>query len=95
MRSRMMAVGALKHRQPTTAWPQNEIDAFRAARLDVMSDADFEAQIAPLRAYYGAPLPAEKDFRRREVLTLLNHWAGELDKAKAFARDNDDGLRRL
>lgn len=95
LRSRMLAVAALKHREPSTAWGANEVDAFRAQGLDRLSDADFTAQLAPLQAYYGAAIPRENDFRRRELLTLLNHWAGELDKAKAWGRDNSDGLTRL
>jgi hypothetical protein len=95
MQSRMIAVGALKHRDVATVWGANEIEAFRAQRLDSLSEEDFEAQRAVLAAYYGAAIPREKDFRRRELLTLLNHWAGELDKAKAWVRDNDDGLKRM
>jgi hypothetical protein len=95
VRSRMLAIGALKHRETSTAWGANELEAFRAQRLDSLSEEDFTAQLAPLAGYYAAVIPREKDFRRRELLTLLNHWAGEIDKAKEWLRDNNDGLKRM
>lgn len=91
---RMLAVAALMGRRPSTPWMANEFAAFTAARLDTCSDDDFAAQVGDLRGYYGAKIPRETDFRRRELLTLLNHWSGELDKARVYNRDNSDGYTK-
>jgi hypothetical protein len=94
--SRMIEVGALKGRQPTTPWTVKELEAFKEARLHSCSAEDFAGQLAPMKTYYAAKIPREiGDFRRRELLTLLNNWPGELDKARAWARDHDDGYRKV
>jgi len=97
--ARLIAVGRLKRRGDADAWSPAELEAFRAAGLDRLSDADFSGQLEPMRIYYGASIPRGKglppDRRRQEVKTLLEHLAGELDKARAYARENDDGLRRV
>lgn len=92
MRARMIRVGALKGRGEGTLWSAAELAAFRMARLDGCADHDFENQLAPMQAYYRAVIPREMDYRRRELLTLLNHWSGELDKARAHCRDKNDGI---
>lgn len=92
--SRLISIGLLKGRQASTPWAPTEIEAVRAACLDTLSDEDFEAQMRPMRKYYLAAIPREKDFRRTALDTLLNHWSGELDRARAYARDNDDGIKR-
>jgi hypothetical protein len=94
IRSRMLAIGSLLRRMPSTRWSLEEFEAFKAAGLDTLSEQDFAAQAEPLRAYYGAAIPTERDFRRRDVLRVLRNWAGELDKAIAWTRDNNDGLTR-
>lgn len=97
MQQRIRAVGALKRRQAATQWTAKERAAFKAAGLDTMSDDDFAAALAPLAAYYDeSALPRlrkfwqtdnpEKDFRRRDLATLLNNWPTELDRAQDFAR---------
>jgi len=93
VQGRMLAVAALKHRQPGTRWSAKEIAAFRAAGLHAMSDADFDEQIQPLAAYYAAPVenlsehwrssPGD-DFRRRDLQTLLNNWPSEVDRSRAW-----------
>lgn len=98
MHERMVLVGALKRRGATDAWSADEIDAFKAAGLDRLSADDFDAQLVPMRRYYGANIPRGKglppDRRRQEVKTLLEHWSGELDKAKAYVREQgEDGLK--
>lgn len=92
---RMVRVGALKRRGETTAWSADEWAAFRAARLDVLTSEDFDAQVETLRGYYHAVIPREKDYRRRDLKTLLNNWPGEIDRARQWTRDNGDNLRRL
>lgn len=94
VRNRMLAINALKGRLPSTRWSRKEFDAFESAGLHVMFDTDFSEQIAPLAAYYGAPLPLLQefwraadtgaDFRRRDLQTLLNNWPGEVDRAREW-----------
>lgn len=95
LRERMLAVGALMRRQERTPWAAGELAALQAARLHDCSAADFESQLEPLRAYYHATIPREIDYRRRDLLTLLNHWPGELDRARAFNRNTNDGIQKL
>ncbi|MFA6959923.1 MAG: hypothetical protein WC205_04130 [Opitutaceae bacterium] len=96
--SRLVAVGALKRRGESDAWTPEEIDAFELSGLGRLSDTDFAAQLEPMRRYYGANIPRGKglppDRRRLEIRTLIEHWAGELDKARAYTRENDDGYTR-
>ncbi len=95
LRNRLLTVGALLRRQSDTIWTAEELEAFKASGLEKLTDADFENQVAPLTAYYGAAIPRENDFRRRDVLRLLRHWPGELDRARAWVRVNDDGLKKM
>lgn len=94
LRSRLLEVGNLKGRQPSTAWSGDEVQAFRAARLDTCSEDDFVAQVEVLRPYYSASIPREMDYRRRDLLTLLRHWPGEIDRAREFNRRNNDGIAK-
>jgi hypothetical protein len=97
--SRMIAVNSLKCRQPGTAWTAKEFAAFKAAGLDRISDEEFSAQIEPMFAYYDASVSSLQsmwrsadptaDFRRRELLTLLNEFPGEADKARAWVSFRD------
>lgn len=90
----MLAINALKHRQPGTFWTPKEFEAFQAGGLDKLPDADFAAQIEPLTSYYAADAAALRelwratdpraDFRRRDLLTLLHNWAGEVDRAREW-----------
>lgn len=95
IRSRMLAVNLLTRRTATTRWDADEVEAFNQTGLATLAEEDFEAQLEPLKKYYGAAIPSDLDFRRRNLLRVLRHWAGELDKARAWVRDNNDGLKRL
>jgi hypothetical protein len=107
---RLLAINAIMGRRDSTRWSEKEFAAFKAAGLAAMDDADFVAQAEAVRGYYGAPLPllrscwgvagTEKDFRRRELVTLLNNWPGEVDRAEAWGRfvarkNEEDGKGRL
>ncbi len=92
---RLFAIGTLLHRQENTIWTHEEFEAFQAAGLEQLTPEDFLSQFTPLRGYYGATIPREKDFRRRDVLRLVRHWPGELDRARAWVRDHDDGLKKM
>lgn len=68
----------LLRRRTTTRWSLKEIVAWKA--ITPVAEEDFLV----LEKYYRAKLPLDRDYRRREVLTLLNNWNGEVDKARNF-----------
>lgn len=92
----MLIVGSCKRRMPSTRWSAKEFAAFKACGFDVMTPEDFTEQVVPVVEYYAADLDllrafwgtkgdrVDADFRRRDLLTLLHNWAGELDKARAW-----------
>lgn len=94
VRDRMIAINALKNRQADTYWSLKEMEAFRSAGLDRIDDAVFADQHAAMLAYYSATVAmlrpmwrardSAADFRRRDLLTLLNNWASELDRAREW-----------
>lgn len=92
---RMLAVAALKGRQASTPWTAKEFEAFTAARLDSCGADDFTSQLDVMRTYYAAKISRETDFRRRELLTLLVNWPGELDKARLHNREHNDGYTKI
>lgn len=91
IRDRMLAVNPLMHRLPTTRWSAKEFTAFTAQGLADCPQPDFDAMLAPLVAFYCAeqiPDPKDKNdllnYRRGDLGTLLNNWAGEIDKANRW-----------
>lgn len=44
--------------------------------------------IEQMARYYEADIPADRDYRRRDLPTLLNNWTGELDRARVFDIEN-------
>lgn len=94
VRERMLNINTLKNRQASTNWTAKEFAAFQAAGLDTATEDDFHEQFTPVSKYYGADAAELRelwrasdpraDFRRRDLLTLLNNWAGEVDRAREF-----------
>jgi hypothetical protein len=87
----MLAINELVGRRASTCWAPAELAALHAAGLAACTDDDFTEQLTPLLRFYRCPnVPDPKDrndplhFRRRDLGTLLNHWAGEIDKANAW-----------
>lgn len=95
LRSRLLLVGGLKGRPAAAPWSLDELEAFQAARLHDCSQADLEAQVATLRPYYQATIPRGMDRRRQDLKALLHNWPGELDRARAFKRENNDGIQKV
>lgn len=90
---RLLLVNEVVGRKSTTRWGAKEVRAYKAAGLDRCPTADFNEQLELTLAYYGAQVAAlrpfwgsqnDGDFRRRTLLTLLNNWAGEVDRAGAW-----------
>ena len=74
-------IAAIIGRRPATRWAADEIKAFRAIDFE-------EPDILAMERYYKMRIPEDKDFRRRDLLRVLRHWNGELDKARRFKEPN-------
>jgi hypothetical protein len=73
-------VGAIMHRKPSTRWMPKEIKAFQL--LEPIEELD----LASIERYYRINWPPRhgKNCLRTDLLTLLNHWPGELGRADTF-----------
>lgn len=79
----MLEIESWYGRRRTTKWSKKEVKA-----LGEIAETDgFPPDIATVKAYYTAkitPGKNEVDIRRRDLLTLLNNWNGEIDRARSF-----------
>ncbi len=66
-------VGLMLRRRPTTRWSDKELKALAA----VVKLQTPEEDIALLEKRYASNEP----YLRKDILSLLNHWGGEIDKA--------------
>lgn len=73
-------VGSWFNRRSTTAWSDKERKAWAAITIDA-------ADIDILEIYYLAEIPRKENYRRRDLLTLLHNWTGEIDRARRFAAE--------
>lgn len=73
-----LRVEALMRRRPTTPLSPAEAKAYKAAlpAILAMQEADWQA----MEAFYAAP--QSETFTRKDLLTLLNNWNGEVDRAR-------------
>lgn len=76
-------IGDMFGRQAGSLWSKAEVIALEAVASLGTPDADIDA----LRRYYRSSIAADKDYRRRTVGSLLEHWHGELDRARAWVRE--------
>lgn len=72
----MVRIGSWFNRRPDTLWTVAEAEAL--AQVGAVADEDW----AVMEAYYTADIPPKDNYRRRDVITLLNNWNGELDRAR-------------
>jgi hypothetical protein len=91
----MKDLGALvPGRGRSRPWTWEEAEA-------LMDLGNIEAEeLAAVAEFYHAEHPAEKDYRRRKLVTLLNHWTEEVVKAQVWLRERSkvaagDGRRFL
>ena len=70
-----LRVGAMVRRRPTTHWSTKEIKALK----EVFAFNTPEEDIVALEARY----KSNDLYLRKELETLLNHWNGEIDKARS------------
>ncbi len=97
-RGRMLALNAILRRPPTDAWSAADQLALEASGLLKMDELDFVDACETVRVLYHATIPREisaKYWKRSTLEKLLENWGGELDKARAWARDSDDGIRKV
>ncbi len=71
-----LRLGRMFRRRDVTPWNFKEESAFKA-----LLPIDGE-EIDAVEAYYSEVIPKEKDYRRRDLVTLLNNWSGEVDRAR-------------
>lgn len=76
----MIRIGAWFGRRAETLWTIAEQKA-----LTLASPSDSE--IGGMEIYYTADIPKAADIRRRDLITLLNNWSSELDRARKFVTD--------
>lgn len=75
-------VGSWFHRRPTTPWSEKEKKAWRAI---VQNPQNFQGdEWGALKFYYG---PRGSKYKRHDLLTLLNQWNGEVDRALKYDPD--------
>ena len=70
-----LRVGAMVRRRPTTQWSTKEIKALK----EVFEFNTPEEDLVALEARYQSNDP----YLRRELMTLLNNWNGEIDKVRS------------
>ena len=78
----MIRIGSWFNRAPTTLWTLEEANALAAIGEPV-------PEIALVEEFYKAKHLADKDFRRRNIITMLNNWNGEIDKAHRWETEKD------
>lgn len=77
----MKRVEKIFHRRDSTRWSDDERKSF-----DEITVEDEDVRL--LETYYAASIPDEKDIRRKDFVTMLNNWNGEVDRAREWARKN-------
>ena len=70
-----LRVGAMVRRRPTTQWSTKEIKALK----EVFDFNTPEEDILLVEARY----KSDDKYLRRELMTLLNNWNGEVDKVRS------------
>jgi hypothetical protein len=74
---------AMFRMRESTPLDMAHIRAWRRAHAVVKATTPEEWAV--LEAYYSAELAKRDDFRRRDVVTCLNNWSGEVTRAHAWA----------
>ena len=72
-------IAAMFNRRLTTEWSKKEVESYRS--IGTVDEGD----LLLMEDYYKAPMPPDADYRRRDLLTCLNNWQGEVDRARKWA----------
>jgi len=75
------AINRWYKRRASTKWTPKETRSLKAV-LDLHTTDD---EFKVLDRYYSANIPISSDYRRRDVVTLLNNWSGEIDRARKWS----------
>ena len=78
-----LRVGALIKRRPTTQWSSKEIKALK----EIFDFNTPEEDLVALEARY----QSDDKYLRRELMTLLNNWNGEIDKSRSICPSGNNG----
>ena len=73
-----LRLNGLFNRRSGTRWDKNEIKSLKL--IGEVAEEDLKV----LEAYYSASIPDDVNYRRRSLGTLLNNFAGEVDRARNF-----------
>lgn len=73
-------IAACIGRQASTAWSPKEVKAFKALVKAGVNEEDLVA----VEVYYRTNRKLPRNICRRDLLTLLNNFPGEVDRAKAW-----------
>ncbi len=76
----MVRFNKLFKRRDSTKWSAKETEA-----LNVIGEPA-EEDLSALERYYTATIQPAKDYRRRDLITLLNNFNGEIDRARKWAQ---------
>jgi hypothetical protein len=78
-----LRTGRIFNRRETTLWSEKEMKALKS----VMKLNPTEEEIALIEKRYAA----KDEYIRTDLLTLLNNWNGEVDRARTFSAKNTNG----
>jgi hypothetical protein len=84
----MVELGGLFNRRESTMWT-----VYEAAALHALCPMD-PAEYRSVRTYYRATIDKREDIRRRDLITLLNNWPGEVDRATRRANVATGGIKK-
>jgi len=78
-----LRVGAMIRRRPGTQWSPKEIKALK----EIFDFNTPEEDMVALEARY----QSDDKYLRRELMTLLNNWNGEIDKSRSTSPSGNNG----
>jgi hypothetical protein len=78
-----LRVGAMIRRRPGTHWSSKEIKALK----EIFDFNTPEEDLVALEARY----QSDDKYLRRELMTLLNNWNGEIDKSRSTSPSGNNG----
>jgi hypothetical protein len=78
-----LRVGAMIRRRPATHWSPKELKALK----EIFDFKTPEEDLVALEARY----QSDDKYLRRELMTLLNNWNGEIDKSRSTSPSGNNG----
>ena len=98
----MLALNPCFRRVAVQAWTADEVQALEASGLVEADPADALEAISLVARFYRRKIPREMTREdamrfclRTTMKTLLEHWPAEVDKARRWERESDDGVTKL